>query len=148
MWAHPDLTFSHQISSAITIFASFAVLFIPRFQNGFTIATSIVHSKLDYCNSITTCPSLRSPSSNWSRTLLHMLLSKLPNQSHHSHPSVSALVKDNWVHWIEPPLTYLQSSQPPNFLICISSSQFSLLTALALHLWSHSLIHPHHLLYE
>jgi len=44
-----------------------------------TIATSIVHSKLDYCNSITTCPSLRSPGSNRSRTLLHVLLSKLPN---------------------------------------------------------------------
>ena len=25
---------------------------------------------------------------------------------------------------------------------------FSLLAALALHLWSHSLAHPHHLLYE
>jgi len=44
-----------------------------------TITTSVVHSKLDYCNSITTCPSLRSPSFNRSRTLLHMLLSKLPN---------------------------------------------------------------------
>jgi len=38
--------------------------------------------------------------------------------------------------------------QPPNLHICISSSQFSLLAALALHLWSHSLVHPHHLLYE
>ena len=38
--------------------------------------------------------------------------------------------------------------QPPNLHICITSSQFSLLAALALHLWSHSLVHPHHLLYE
>ena len=29
-----------------------------------------------------------------------------------------------------------------------TSSQFSLLAALALHLWSHSLVHPHHFLYE
>ena len=49
-------------------------------KTAFTIATSIVHSKLDYCNSlITTCPSVRSPGSNRSRTLLHVLLSKLPN---------------------------------------------------------------------
>ena len=27
-------------------------------------------------------------------------------QSHHSHPSVSALVKDNWAHWIQAPITY------------------------------------------
>ena len=42
-----------------------------------TIATSIVHSKLDYCNSL--CPSVRSPGCNRSRTFLHVLLSKLPN---------------------------------------------------------------------
>jgi len=42
--------------------------------------TSIVHCKLDYCNSLfTTCPSVRSPGSNRSRTLLHVPLSKLPN---------------------------------------------------------------------
>ena len=45
-----------------------------------TIATFIVHSKLDYATLfITTCLSLRSPGSNRSRTLLHLLLSKLPN---------------------------------------------------------------------
>ena len=38
------------------------------------IATSTVHSKLHYCNSITTCLSLRSPGSNRSTTLLHVLL--------------------------------------------------------------------------
>ena len=36
-------------------------------------------------------------------------------------------------------------SQPPSLHVCITSSQFSLLAALALHLWSHSLVHPHHL---
>ena len=39
-------------------------------------------------------------------------------------------------------------SQPPNLHICITLSQFSLLAALALHLWLHSLVHPHRLLYE
>ena len=84
----------------------------------FTIATSTVHSKLDYCNSITTCPSLRSPSSNRSRTLLHVLLTKLPNPvTSHSHPTVSALVKDNQAHWIQAPVTYLQSSHNhPTFI--------------------------------
>ena len=68
-------------------------------------------------------------------------------QSHHSHPPVSTLAKDKWAHWTQAPLTYLQSSHNhPTF--CITSSQFSLLAALALHLWSHSLVNPHHLLYE
>jgi len=39
-------------------------------------------------------------------------------------------------------------SQPPNLHICITSSQFSLLAALAVHLWSHSLAHPHYLLFS
>ena len=39
-------------------------------------------------------------------------------------------------------------AKPRNLHICITSSQFSLLAALAVHLWSHSLAHPHHLLYE
>ena len=38
-------------------------------------------------------------------------------QSHHSHPPVSALVKDSWAHWIQAPLTYLQSSHNhPTFI--------------------------------
>jgi len=45
-----------------------------------TIATSIVHSKLDYCNlSTATYLSLRSPASNRSRTLLPVSLLKLLN---------------------------------------------------------------------
>ena len=39
-------------------------------------------------------------------------------------------------------------SPPPNRHICTTSSHFSLLAALALHLWSHLLAHPHHLLYK
>ena len=39
------------------------------------------------------------------------------NQSHHSHPPVSTLAKDNWAHWIQAPLTYLQSSHNhPTFI--------------------------------
>jgi len=46
-----------------------------------TIAISIVHSKLDYCNSVyyNRYLSLRSPASNRSRTLLPVLLLKLLN---------------------------------------------------------------------
>jgi len=46
-----------------------------------TIATSIVHSKLEYCNSLstTTYLSLRLPASNRLRTLLPVLLFKLLN---------------------------------------------------------------------
>ena len=76
------LTRSHLSPNlAITIFASFAVsvhtsipkqlpsLPLPLFTPSLTTATLF----------ITTCPSLRSPGSNRSRTLLHVLLSKLPN---------------------------------------------------------------------
>jgi len=53
---------------------------IPRFQNSF-------HHRHFYCSlqawllqlSTTTCPSLRSPGSNRSRTLLHVPLSEFPN---------------------------------------------------------------------
>ena len=38
-------------------------------------------------------------------------------QSHHSHPPVSTLAKDNWAHWIQATLTYLQSSHNhPTFI--------------------------------
>ena len=103
------LTRSHPSPNlAITIFVSFAVSIhtsIPKqlpslplllFTPSLTTATPF----------ITICPSLRSPGSNRSRTLLHVLLCQI--QSHHSHPPVSALVKDNWVHWIQAPLTYHQ----------------------------------------
>jgi len=75
------ITFSDQICLQILLLPySSASLYpsTPRFKNAIT--TSVVHSKLDYCNSfITTCPSLRSPGSNRPRTFLHVLLSKLLN---------------------------------------------------------------------
>ena len=57
---------------------------------------------------------------------------------------------DDTVTWLESTSSHLPTKflQPPNLHICITSSQFSLLAALVLHLWSHSLAHPHHLLYE
>ena len=76
------LTRSHLSPNlAFTIFASFAVSVhtsipkqlppspLPLFSQSLTTATLF----------ITTCPSLRSPGSNRSRTLSHVLLSKLPN---------------------------------------------------------------------
>jgi len=52
---------------------------LPWLQH--SIATSIVHSKLDYCNflSTTTYLSLRLPASNWFRTLSPVQLLKLLN---------------------------------------------------------------------
>jgi len=59
-----------------------------------TIATSIVHSKLDYCNSLYH----NLPKSQITRLQqIHGLSCTCCSsqiQSHHSHPSVSALVKD------------------------------------------------------
>jgi len=79
------LTFSDQVSSVSKswYYHIRQLRCIPQYLDTKTasiIATSTVHSKLDYCNSIITCPSLKSPSSNRSRTLLHMLLSQLQNQ--------------------------------------------------------------------
>ena len=58
--------------------------------------------------------------------------------------SILQLAKNNRVHWIQAPFTYLQSSY--NLLICITSSLFSCLAAPALHFWLHSLVHLHLLL--
>ena len=82
MNASPSMTRSHLSSNiAITIFVNFAVYVhtsipkqlppspLPLFTPSLTTETLF----------ITTCPSLRSPGSNRSRTLLHVLLSKFPN---------------------------------------------------------------------
>ena len=104
---------------AITISASFVVSVhtsIPKQPppSPFPLFTLSLTTAILF---ITTCPSLRSPGSNRSRTLLLVLLSKLPIHSHHYHPSVSALAKDNWAHWKQAPLTYLQSSHNhPTFI--------------------------------
>jgi len=97
------LTFSDQISFVSKSYHIRQLRCIRPYLDTKTanaIATSIVHSKLDYCNSLLSqpahCPSLRSPVSNRSRTLLHVLLSKLPNPVT-SLPSFGlyTLAKDN-----------------------------------------------------
>ena len=46
-------------------------------------------------------------------------------------------------------LTYkVLTTTQPSYLYNLITVQFSLLAAHALHLWSHSLVHPRHLLYE
>jgi len=150
------LTRSHLSPNLVirpTIFASFAVSVhtsIPKTAS--TIATSIVHSKLDTATLfITTCPSLRSPRLQQIQNSLARAVVKAPKSSHITRPILRSL------HWLKITelIEYLSSShlptkfsQPPNLHICVTSSQFSLLAALALHLWSHSLVHSHHLLYE
>jgi len=107
------------IFEAITIFVSFALSIqtsipkqippspLPLFTPSSTTATLF----------ITTCPSVRSPGYNRSRTLLHVLCQSSQSQPHHSHPPVSTLVKDNWAHWMQAPHTYLQSScNHPTFI--------------------------------
>ena len=112
-----------------------------------TIATSIVHSKLDYCNSLSQPAQVSDhPASTDPELSCTCCCQSSQIQSHHSHPPVSTLAKGNWAHCSSHLPT--KFSQPPNLHICITSSQFSLLAVLALHLWSHSLAHPHHLLYE
>jgi len=49
-----------------------------HFKTASTIATSIVHSKLDYCNSIITFQTVNLTSSNRFKTLLLMLLFRSP----------------------------------------------------------------------
>jgi len=73
-----------------------------------TIATSIVHSKLDYCSSL--CLSMRLPASNSFKTLWPVQLLKLLNPaSHHSYLTLSSLAQNNRTHRIQTPLTHLQS---------------------------------------
>ena len=77
-------------------------------KTAFTIATSIVHSKLHYCYYLYH----NLPKSQITRlqqtqnSLMYVLLSKLPNPVT-SLPSytVSALVKDNLAHWIQAAFT-------------------------------------------
>ena len=47
-------------------------------------------------------------------------------QSHHSHPPVFALVKDNWAHWIQAPLTCLQSSHNHSTFLSVRCSDANL----------------------
>ena len=83
-----------------------------------TIATSTVHSKLDYCNSLSQPAQVSDhPAPTDPELSCTCCCQSSKIQSHHSHPLVSALVKDNWAHWIQAPLTYLQSSHNhPTFI--------------------------------
>ena len=58
-----------------------------------TIATSIVYSKLYYCNSL--YHNLHKSQITRLQQIQNSLTQSSQIQSHHSHPSVSALVKDN-----------------------------------------------------
>ena len=89
-----------------------------------SIATSIVHSKLDYCNSLYyDLPSLRLPASNKFRTLF-----SCPCCCYHFYLTLSSRVQNNLKHRMQTSLTHLQS--PHNHPT--SSSQ---LVAMTLSLW-------------
>ena len=96
------LTFSDQISS-VSKSCYFHIRqlrcgyrSIPRCQNSFHHRHFHFHYRWTTATLfITTCPSLRSPGSNRSRTFCTCCCQSFQIQSHHSHPSVSALAKDN-----------------------------------------------------
>jgi len=83
-----------------------------------TVATSIVHSKLDYCNSLSQPAQVSDHPAATDPELSCMCCCQSSQiQSHHSHPLVSTLAKDKWAHWIQAPLTHLQSSDNhPTFI--------------------------------
>ena len=116
-----------------------------------TIVTSTVHSKLDYCNSL--YHNLPTSQITQLQQIQNSLARAVVKATKYSH--VTPILRS--LHWltITERIEYTSSSQlptkfsqPPNLHICITSSPFSLLAALALYLWSHSLVHLHHLLFE
>ena len=91
------LTFSHQISSlSKSCYYHIRALRCIRpyldFRTANTIATSIVHSKLDYCNSLY----VNLPNSQINRLQHCCQISQV--LTHHSCNQVSALVKDQGTH--------------------------------------------------
>ena len=96
------------------------------------IATSIIHSKLDYCNSLyCSLPHLRLPASNRFRTLSPVQLLELlnPVTSLLSHALFTRSKQPNASN-TNSSYSLTKSSQPPNHHICIKicslSSQHSL----------------------
>jgi len=110
-----------------------------------TIATSVVHSKLDYCNSLyNKLPSRYYPVSSRSRTLMLLSL-KLPS-SVISHPSYTLSTGCRSLNVWNTSSSHLPTkfSQLPNLHTFITSSPLNVLAVLALHPSLLLLGHLHH----
>ena len=92
---------------------------VPRYQNGFhhrhfhcSLQARLLQLSLSQPAQVSDHPASTDPE------LSHTCCCQSSQiQSHHSHPPVSTLAKDNWAHWIQAPLTYLQSSHNhPTFI--------------------------------
>jgi len=112
----------------------------------FTIATSIIHSKLDYCNSLY----YYLPKSQITHLqLIQNSLTRAVVKAPKSCDITPVLRSLHWLKITERVNTnsfhsLTKSSQPPNLHISTTSSLFNLLTALTLHPWLPSLDHQHH----
>jgi len=91
----PSLTNSqHFLNPAILLFVHFVVsVFTSIIKTASTIATSIVHSKLDYCNSIIIFLTPHRPTQTPADSKLSCphCFQYSKNLSHHSSPSFSSL---------------------------------------------------------
>jgi len=110
-----------------------------------TIATSIVHSKLDYCNSLyyNLLKSQITRLQQIQNSLAHAVV-KAPKSCH-----ITPILRS--LHWLKTTecmecklLSLMKFSQPPNLYIYITSSLFNILAALALHLPLLTFDHQHH----
>ena len=134
------LTFSGQISSVSkSCYYHIRQLHCIRLyldtKTASTNATSTVHSKLVYCNSVYhNLPKSRITRLQQIQNSLARALSKPPNTVT-SFPSYWLKITEH-IELFHLPTKFLQ---PPNLHICITSSLFSILAALALHLWSYSI---------
>jgi len=110
-----------------------------------TIATSIVHSKLDYCNFLYyNLPKSEITRLQQIQNSLARAVIKAPKCCH-----ITPILRSHWLkvtECIEYKLLHAltKSSQPPSLRTCITSSLFNLLAALAPHLTLPSLDHQHH----
>ena len=89
------LTFSDQIS-LVSKSCYYHIRQLRCIRPASTIATSIVHSKLDYCNSLSQPAQVSDHPAPTDPELSCMCCCQSSQiQSHHSHPPVSTLAKDN-----------------------------------------------------
>ena len=110
-----------------------------------TIATSVVHSKLDYCNSLYyNLPKSQITRLQLIQNSLARAVVKAPKSCHITPILLSSLVQNDGTHRIQTPHSLTRSSPPPKLHISTTSSLFNLLAVLALHLWSPSVDHQHH----